>query len=133
MPDHIDFESAVRDAFTATPFRELLADAGYDSEAAHRFVREELGAKSIIPPNAGRPTLAPPTGRYRYAMAKSFPHKRYGPRWHIETTYSQDKRRFGSQVAATSVLTQKRELLLRALVHNIALVLSCPYENHIAA
>lgn len=35
------------------------ADAGYDSEANHRFAREELGVQSVIPAAIGRPTTKP--------------------------------------------------------------------------
>ena len=35
----------------------VLADAGYDSESNHRFAREQLNIKSIIPAKLGRPTL----------------------------------------------------------------------------
>jgi len=35
------------------PFTRLLADGGYDSEANHRWWREDLGIESIIPPSQG--------------------------------------------------------------------------------
>ena len=34
----------------------LLADAGYDSEENHRYLQEEHGIITTIPPRAGRPT-----------------------------------------------------------------------------
>ena len=56
-------------------------------------------------------------------MKSRFPRKQYGQRWQIEATYSQDKRRFGSQIAASSTMGQYYEVLLRVLVHNVAIVL----------
>src|SRR5262249_39606436 len=37
-----------------------LADAGYDSEANHRYARETRGVRSVIPAEVGRPTTKPP-------------------------------------------------------------------------
>lgn len=56
-------------------------------------------------------------------MKQRFPKKRYGQRWQIEATYSQDKRRFGSQLAASSTMGQYYEVLLRVLEHNVAILL----------
>src|SRR5688500_14712112 len=36
-------------AHAVLPFGRLVADAGYDSEANHRFCREDLGVDSLIP------------------------------------------------------------------------------------
>jgi hypothetical protein len=47
-----------------------LADAGYDSEANHRYAREQRGVRSIIPAEIGRPSSKPPTGRYRSLRTK---------------------------------------------------------------
>ena len=55
----------------------LLADAGYDSEANHRYARETCGVRSFIPAQLGRPTAQPPTGRYRRRM-KRWLTKHYG-------------------------------------------------------
>ena len=100
----------------------MLADAGYDSEPNHEYA-DALGVRSIMPPTIGRPPTTGPTGRHRNRLWRRFPRKRYGQRWHVEGTYSQDKRRFGSQLRSTSVAGQWGELLLRVLVHNTALLL----------
>lgn len=122
-PDDPQFAPVVRRAHGRVPFDCMLVDAGCDSEASHVLLREELGAHSIIPATRSRPTSRLPKGRYRRAMRLHFPRKRYGQRWQIESTYSQDKRRFGSQISASSVMGQYREVLLRVLVHNIAILL----------
>lgn len=62
----------------------IIADAGYDSEANHRILREERGIKTIIPPRIGRPTSKPATGRYLRLMQKLFCNPQrvhYGQRW----------------------------------------------------
>jgi hypothetical protein len=53
----------------------VVADAGFDSEENHRFVREVIGAVSIIPARRGRP-MREPRG-YRGLMAISFPRELY--------------------------------------------------------
>ena len=121
-PDDIEFHRAVREAFKLQPFKRLLADAGYDSEKHHRYLREFLGVRSVIPPTRGRPTQKLPRQKYRRRMATHFPRTTYGKRWHIESSFSQDKRRFGSQISAQTYWSQCRELYLRVLVHNIALI-----------
>ena len=122
-PDDIEFRPTVMMAFSLQPFRELLADAGYDAEHHHRLVRRKLGARTVIPPTRGRPTTRPATGHYRRLMQTHFPKKRYGQRWHAEGCFSQDKRRFGSWVNGHDYWSRSRKLLLRLLVHNVAIIL----------
>jgi hypothetical protein len=52
---------------TSLPVRisTALADAGFDSEASHRYAREQRGVRSVMPAERGRPSSKPPTGRYR--------------------------------------------------------------------
>jgi len=122
LPDDIEFTQAVKTAHANQPFEELLGDAGYDSEAHHRLVREELGARSIIPALRGRPTSKAPTGFYRAMMAANFPQKRYGQRWQVESAFSTHKRRLGSALRARTYWTQCREIGLRAITHNLMLI-----------
>lgn len=122
-PDDPSLEPLARRSHGLVPFDTLLADAGYDSERAHVLLREELGAQSIIPPLRGRPSARGPQGRWRRLMYLEFPKNTYGQRWQIESLFSQDKRRFGSQLSASSVKGQLAELQLRVLVHNIAIIL----------
>jgi hypothetical protein len=53
----------------------VVADAGFDSEENHCFVREVIGAVSVIPARRGRP-MREPRG-YRGLMAISFPRELY--------------------------------------------------------
>jgi hypothetical protein len=125
-PDHREVIPAASAAHKLQTFHIFLGDAGYDSEPAHVFIREELGAISIIPPTLGRPILQAgklPTGRYRAEMARNFPKSIFGKRWHIETCTSMDKRRFGDEIRARKFWSQCRALYIIALVHNIAVLL----------
>jgi hypothetical protein len=126
LPDHVEFKEAITSAHKTAPIKELLADAGYDSEANHVLCREMLGIESIIPPRSGRrpknPKYTPPT-KYRKRMKQHFPTKRYGQRWQIESAISQTKRRFGSAVEGRGWQSILASVLMRVLAHNIALVL----------
>lgn len=128
-PDDWDFPEAVRGAFANQPFKVLLADAGYDAEHHHALVREELGARTIIPPTRGRPGRKPLRGRYRRMMARRFPRRTYGQRWQIESAFSQSKRRFGSALSAKNESGRHNQLRLRILAHNLAIIL-CAYPRH---
>jgi len=102
----------------------LLADAGFDSEDNHQFLRTSCGVRSIIPPRIGRPTLKPPTGYYRRQMRayfKRYGSTTYGQRWQVETVFSMIKRNFGSSLSARSTHGRYRELALRAICHNVAI------------
>lgn len=120
-PDCPSFKSLLVSASGRVRIKEMLADAGYDSEPNHEYA-DALGVRSIMPPTIGRARAGGPTGQHRRQLWKRFPKKKYGQRWHVEGTYSQDKRRFGSQLRSTSVAGQWGELLLRVLVHNTALL-----------
>ena len=126
-PDCPSFKGLLERAARRLPIGVILADAGYDSEANHEFAHS-LGIRSIMPPEIGRQGANGPRGPHRRKLWKRFPRKCYRPRAHVEGTYSQDKRRFGSQFHATSVCGQWGELLTRALVHNVALLVGGLFE-----
>lgn len=126
-PDHREFKPAVAQAHSLQPFGQLLADAGYESEAAHQFCREELGVISIIPTTRrGRPRhdgrRSAMAGGYRKRLCRRFPRKAFGQRWQVESAFSQDKRRFGSAVRGRTYHSRCRNLRLRVLVHNAAII-----------
>jgi len=104
--------------------QQLVADAGYDSEANHRLLRDELGIRSIIPPEHGRPAKNGklPTGRYRRLMKQRFDRKTYRRRSQVETVMSMLKRNLDGCVRARSYWSQCRELLLKVLAHNVMIL-----------
>jgi Transposase DDE domain len=101
-----------------------LADAGYDSEANHRYARERRGVRSVIPAKIGRPTAKLPSGHYRRRMKQRLNKNycRYGQRWQVETAFSMIKRRLGAIVHGRSYWSQCRELMLLAITYNVMLL-----------
>jgi hypothetical protein len=124
--DAPDFDDLLFDAWRCARVAVVVADAGYDSEANHRIAREDMGVRSIIAPGTGRPTSKPPAGRWRRHMAKRFKRKadrkHYGQRSQSETVHSMIKRNLGSALRSRTPARQKKEMMLRVLVHNIALL-----------
>lgn len=121
-PDILHWRTAIQEAQKQTPLSVLTADAGYDSEEAHRYAREERGIRSIIPNRVGRPTIKLPTGKYRRIMATRFNKKLYGQRWQVETVNSMLKRLLGSFLRARSYRSQMREIMLRLFTFNTMIV-----------
>jgi Transposase DDE domain len=102
----------------------VVADAGYDSEANHRYARQRHGIRSFMPATAGRPTTKPPTGRYRRQMKERL-HKNYGgygQRWQSETVFSMMKRRLATAVQGRTYWSQCRELWLLSITHNLMIL-----------
>lgn len=124
--DAPDFDDLLYHAWRRAPVGVVVADAGYDSEANHRMARHDLGVRSIISPGIGRPTSKPPTGRWRRHMAKRFKRKadqkHYGQRAQSETVHSMMKRNLSSALRSRTPKRRKQEMMLRVLVHNIALL-----------
>ena len=123
--DAPDFDELLYRSWARAPVKVVVADAGYDSEMNHRIAREDMGARSVIPPGIGRPTGKPPTGRWRRHMAKRFARKadrrQYGQRAQSETVHGMVKRNQGSALRSRTPERRKKEMLLRVLTHNIML------------
>ena len=121
------FERIVTPAAEKYNIAKILADAGYDSESNHRFARDCLNIKSIIPPKHGRPTLIPKPfkGKYREMMRTKFDKKTYGQRWQVETVMSMIKRNQGDCLRSKTYWAQNREMMLKVLTHNIGIILCC--------
>ena len=121
--DSPDFTPVVRQAAALVAFDTALADAGYDAEHNHRLCRDELGMRrSVIALNARNTAGRAPKAPYRRALHEAFPADLYHQRWQVESAFSQHKRRFGSALSARIPNSQNRELVLRVLTHNIALL-----------
>lgn len=109
------------------PFAAALADAAYDAEAHHRLCHQTLGIREcLIPLNPRSGGRRWPQTPYRRAQRRHrFPRERYHQRWHVESAFSQHKRRLGAALTARHTPAQRRELVLRVLVHNV-MILHCP-------
>ena len=121
--DITEFQPLVIEALTRVRLSQLAADAGYDSEANHRFARQECCVRSIIPPTRGRPTNKPARGRYRRLMQTRFDLDAYRSRVQVETVMSMIKRRLEAFVRGRNAWSQRRELRLKVLTHNLLLLL----------
>lgn len=118
--DSPDFTPVMRQAANILSFDTVLADAGYDAEHNHRLCREELGVtRSVIALNCRNTGRRWPKTPYRRALRQRFPRLLYHQRWHIESAFSQHKRRLGSALTAQGHQAQRRELILRILTHNL--------------
>jgi hypothetical protein len=122
--DISDFQPLLTEALGRVRLSQMVADAGFDSEANHRFAREEYCIRTIIPPKHGRPTTKPARGRYRRLMQTRFDAAAYKTRVQVETVISMVKRRLEGCVRGHSYWSQRRELRLKVLTHNIMILLS---------
>jgi transposase len=118
-------------ASLAVNWDRVLADAAFDSEAHHRYCREDLAVRStVIPLNRRGQGRKWPKTRYRRQMVKRFRnkpkgsrHRRvFGQRWQAESAFSRHKRRLGSALAGRSDASRERESYLRVLTHNLMLL-----------
>ena len=121
-PDIVHFKKLIKEMLSINTPTVLLADAGYDSEESHRFIREKLHMHIIIPPLIGRKTGKLPTGPYRREMATKFDRKTYGQRWQAETVNSMIKRNLGEELSTKSYWSQCREIMLKVFAHNVMVV-----------
>lgn len=127
-PDHPHFERCLFHAWRRAGVRKVVADAGYDSEGNHRLARLDMGVRTVIPPLIGRPTAKPPSGRWRRVMRRltgteaARRRSGYSQRWQAETVNSMMKRNQGSALRARTHHTRSRELALRVLTHDLAVL-----------
>jgi hypothetical protein len=109
----------VAQTLTRRRFTRLLADAGDDAEANHRWWREDLGIERRIPPVAGRPARSLTRRPYRRQLPRAFPRQAYGPRGNVETCIAVVKRQFGGAVTARRYWQQVKQTLLRGITDNL--------------
>ena len=112
------FKPILKKTRKRTKIRDATADKGFDSEANHKYAREEIGAKSIIPLRY-RVSLGKTKGHYRRKLRRYFPNKRYHRRSIIETINSVEKRKFGDTLRGRLLKMQRREMKVTDIVYNI--------------
>ena len=109
----------------------VLADAAFDSEAHHRYCREDLRVRAtVIPLNRRGQGRKWPKAKFRRQMVKRFRrkprgsrHQRvFGQRWQAESAFSRHKRRLGSSLGGRSDASREQECRLRVLTHNLMLL-----------
>jgi len=122
QPDFGNLDPVFTQAARRIRIATLLADAGYDAEWIHIFVRFVFGTRTIIPAEHGRKSTSPPVGYHRRLMRFRLNKKKYGQRWQVETVFSMIKRRLGEATGARTYHSQCRALLLKVVTHNILIV-----------
>ena len=94
-----------------------VMDKGYNSEAIHRLIREDLHADSIIPIRSWNNDVV--GGIYRQEMALHFDDARYRKRQLVENMFSVLKRKFSGDLKARIFAIQKKEITGKMIVCNI--------------
>jgi len=95
----------------------VLADAEFDSERNHTYIRKQLGAQSVIPAKRGKKTW--PIHGVRTEIRRGFPRRLCRRRSLIESLFSSVKRKFSARVSGRSLRAQKRQALLLGLSFNL--------------
>jgi len=124
MPDISDLKPLLTQALRRVHPHCLLADAGYDSESNHVFARQTCGVRTVIPAKHGKPSTRPARGHYRRLMQTRFHSQAYAERSQVETVISMIKRRQNSYLSSRHYWSERRELRLKALTHNIMILWS---------
>src|SRR5882672_7461860 len=95
----------------------VLADAEFDSERNHTYIRQKLGAQRVIPAKRGKKTWR--VHGVRAEMRSAFPRRLYRRRALIESLFSSVKRKLSDRAPGRSLRMQKRQALLLGLSFNL--------------
>jgi Transposase DDE domain/Transposase domain (DUF772) len=95
----------------------VLADAEFDSERNHTYIRKRLGAQSVIPAKRGKKTWR--LHGVRAEMRRAFPQRIYRRRSLIESLFSSVKRKLSARAPGRSLPMQMRQALLLGLSFNL--------------
>jgi hypothetical protein len=95
----------------------VLADAAFDSERNHTYIRRELGAQSVIPAKRGKKTWR--IRGVRAQMRREFSRRVHRRRARIESLFSSVKRKLSARAPGRSLRAQKRQALLLGLSFNL--------------
>jgi hypothetical protein len=95
----------------------VLADAEFDSERNHSYIRQRLGARSVIPAKRGKKTWR--VHAVRAEMRRAFPQRIYRRRALIESLFSSVKRKLSPRAPGRSLRMQMRQALPLGLSFNL--------------
>ena len=109
-PDINHIERVVGRAWRDWEIGTVYADAGYDAEWVHTWLREDLGVPGLIPPKIGRPTNKPPSGRWRRWMREHLDETDYGQRWGVETVFSMSNGPLRGSNATSAMRSTRRPI-----------------------
>src|SRR5271168_3947703 len=115
--DCANLPAVVEAASEQTRIGLVLADAEFDSERNHTYIRQQLGAQSVIPAKRGKKTWR--IHGVRAQMRRAFPRRLYRRRALIESLFSSVKRKLSTRAPGRSLRTQTRQALLLGLSFNL--------------
>ena len=115
--DCANLPAVVETASQQTPIGLVLADAEFDSERNHTYIRQKLGARSVIPAKRGKKTWR--VHGVRAEMRQAFPQEIYRRRALIESVFSSVKRKLSARAPGRSLHMQQRQALLLGLSFNL--------------
>jgi hypothetical protein len=115
--DCANLPTVVEAASEQTRIGLVLADAEFDSEKNHTYIRQRLGAQSVIPAKRGKKTWR--LHGVRAQMRRAFPQRLYRRRSLIESLFSSVKRKLSARAPGRSLPMQKRQALLLGLSFNM--------------
>lgn len=95
----------------------VLADAEFDSELNHIYVRDQIGAAAVIPAKRGKKGWR--KQGMRAEMERNFPAGLYALRNAVESVFSCVKRKLSSRAPGRSLATQMLQTLLLGAAYNI--------------
>lgn len=115
--DSATLRPVVRTASVVVPIGAVVADAEFDSERNHRFIREVLHARSAIPAKRGKATWR--IRGIRAQMRRRFPRVLYRQRALVESVISAAKRKLSDRAPGRSPLTQHLQALVLGLAYDV--------------
>jgi hypothetical protein len=115
--DCANLPAVVQAASRETRIGLVLADAEFDSERNHTYIRQQLGAQSVIPAKRGKKTWR--IHGVRAEMRRAFPQRCYRRRALIESVFSSVKRKLSARAPGHSLAMQARQALLLGLSFNL--------------
>ena len=115
--DCANLPAVVETASQQTRIGLVLADAEFDSERNHTYIRKQLGAHSVIPAKRGKKTWR--VRGVRAEMRRAFPTRLYRQRSLIESVFSSVKRKLSASAPGRRLRMQMRQALLLGLSFNL--------------
>jgi len=90
---------------------------GWRRERNHTYIRQQIGARSIIPAQRGKKTWR--IHGVRAEMRRDFPRRPYARRALVETVFSTVKRKLSARASGRSLFMQLRQAFLLGLTCNL--------------
>lgn len=125
--DLCEIDDLMEQAQRRRPSKIMVADAGFDAETTLEKCSKRWHVRGVVRV-APRGRQKNPQGvsdrsPRRKKLFENFPSRIYKRRKHVESTYSAHKRRFGDVVRSRTLHRRYVEQLLRAVLHNCAILL----------